>query len=679
MYYEIKPEVREEIYSPEFKRINSTPALKRYYDFWIDSMKEFRGLFGIYNDYTEIPKNFIPNFRADLVENMFRDGFMKATWEHIVSAFTATQDDTTFGEVSIDSYQDVNTGEILTQIPKWGIQKIRNKNGYIDNGLKSYDLTKVLYTFAEVAYNYDSMSKIEADMDILSMMIAQEGVIQKTQNGKVITTLSGQYSKLTGNQLDVVSAFKQHVLYSLYGVKDQTKMNKDTAKTLMTLNQMYVFSKLALSPVTQAAASLSAKVNQYYEGVKGHYFNKSQKREAEKDIAKILTDKGELVRAALGYFEFSGKSTSIMATELPSNKILNLSQRGLAMIGFRKGSEWLANTNGLAMLRNYGIDEQGNVRRLAITKGKSLYERMSIKNGEFNIEGLTLDGYTQFRNTVIQVSRSINGELSDADGRIIQMNVYGKMFMTFKSWLPDLVRERFSSVSYRGISDEVVIGRLNAIWKNTNITAEDKKWYTIIAEILLNSLKLLTDIATFGIHDKFKLKLNEERVIQLLNDFKAQNPNNEKIQAYSVEDFREYMQGQIRAGVTELRTYLTFVALVLAFGADWDDDGEPEWKNNLATRAAYRTINRVRRELGFFYGSEGVSILTKNSVPLSGALVDLINLTSNTFDEARDDIFGENSPYEKADRFHYTFKLIPGARSFIDLLVLDETAEGKEI
>lgn len=675
-YYEPKPETLNEIYSSEYNKITSTPELKRYYDFWTESMKEFRGLFGIFNDYTKIPENFIPNYRADLVENMFRDGFLKATWEHLSASFKATQDDQAFGETSLDSFQDVNTGEVLSQIPKWGLNPIRNKNGYIDKNLKSYDLTKVLYTFAEVAYNYDSMSKIQADMDILSMMIAEEGLVQKTQDGKIITTLGGQYSKLTGESLELLNLFKQHIKYSLYGIKDQTNMNKDVAKTLMTANQMYVFSKLALSPVTQVAASLSAKINQYYEGVKGYYYSKSNMKDAEKDLSKALTEKGELTRALLGYFELSDKHSSIIGTELPSNKILNLSQRGLSMIGFRKGSEWIDNSIGLAMLRNYGIDAEGNVRRLSITKGKSLYERASIKNGELTIEGLNIQGYTQFRNIVRQVSRSIKGELTEGDQRSIQMSVYGKMFMTFKSWLPDLVKERFGSIKYRGASQEIVVGRLNAIWKNSDISIEEKKWYTIIGEVLLKASQLLLDVVTFGGTKQFKV--NEARISQLLAQYKAENPNNEQIQNYSEEDFKDYMQGQIRAGITEIRTYLAFIALVLAFGADWDDDGKEDWKSNMATRFVYRNLNRIRRELGFFYGSEGVSILTKNSVPLSGALVDLISLTSNTFDESRDLFVGENSPYDKSDQFHYTLKFIPGARPFIDLFVLDETAEKKE-
>jgi len=673
-YYKIKPSAENNLFSEEYKTIKNTPALNNYYNFWNETMSEFRGKMG-FNAYSDLPANFIPNFRAEMVETLFRDNTLNL-WENIVDMFKVREDDFSFGTETYKGKMDIVTGEVLPEIPKWGMTAIYNKDGVLDNNLKSYDLTKVLYTFAEVALNYESMAKIQTEIDILGDLIATNGVKQTTSDGKVITTLSGAYAKVTGEQLDVIRLFKQHILASMYGVTNQDK-NKDVAKMLLAFNKALVITKLALNPVTQVAASASAKINQYYEGVKGYYYDRTNMKIAEKALVGILSGKNEIEKLALGYFEFSDKGTNIIATELPSNNILNLSQRGLSMIGFRKGSEYIDNSIGLAMMQNYGIDENGNIKRIKNLKDKrTLSERSKVVDGKFEIEGLSLDGYTQFRNMVRQVSRGIKGELTDGDMRNIQMTTLGKLFMTFKTWLPDLVKERFGSIKYQSTTDAIVIGKMNAIWKS-NLKPEQKNFLGIVTETSLNIAKLLLDISTFGYAKMFTV--NKSRTRALLNKLKEDNPNNEQIQNFTEEDFMDYMNGQIRSSVTELRVYLAFLTLLMALGGDWDDDGEKDYKNNLVARATYRTLNRVRRELGFFYGSEGVSIITKNSVPVTDLLVTSLDLIENTFDESRDAFSGENNPRDKANVAHYFLKVFPGGRPITDLFVLDETAEKKEL
>jgi hypothetical protein len=217
---------------------------------------------------------------------------------------------------------------------------------------------------------------------------------------------------------------------------------------------------------------------------------------------------------------------------------------------------------------------------------------------------------------------------------------------------------------------------MNAIWKS-NLKPEQKNFLGVVTETSLNIAKLLLDISTFGYAKMFTV--NKSRTRALLNKLKEDNPNNEQIQNFTEEDFMDYMNGQIRSSVTELRVYLAFLTLLMALGGDWDDDGEKDYKNNLVARATYRTLNRVRRELGFFYGSEGVSIITKNSVPITDLLVTSLDLVENTFDESRDAFFGENNPRDKANKAHYFLKVFPGGRPITDLFVLDETAEKKEL
>ena len=51
----------------------------------------------------------------------------------------------------------------------------------MDKSLKSLDLGKVLYSMASVAYNYENLKEIEAEVNALIMLLEQPeyGVLQK--------------------------------------------------------------------------------------------------------------------------------------------------------------------------------------------------------------------------------------------------------------------------------------------------------------------------------------------------------------------------------------------------------------------------------------------------------------------------------------------------------------------
>jgi hypothetical protein len=676
-YYEIRPEIENEIYSEDYKKIKSIPELLEYYNFWKKSMSDLRKNFGFNNSYEKIPNNFIPNYRSDLIESLFRDGFViKDVWNNLVQTFNVTNDDTTFGDSEITGYQNPDTGEVLAEIPKWGLNPIYSKDGTIDTNLKSYDLSKVLYTFAEVSLNYKHKKEIETEIDILQMMISDFGVEQTNKDGKVMKTLSGGISKLTGADLDLIQLYKKHIMSSLYGIEIQDKNNKELSKLLLLSNNFFINLKLAFEPVTQIGAGLSAKTNQYFEGVKGYYYSNQHVLNSEKMLANVYSKEGELTRALIAYIEPFEKNTQTRATELPSNKALNLSQRGLQMIGFRKTSEWIDNSIMLSMMQNYGIDENGNIKRLKnLENKKSLLDRSSIVNGELKIEDFGIEQYNQFRNMVRQVSRGIKGELTAGDQRAINMNIVTKLFMTFKNWLPDLYRERFSGIKYQNTTDAIVIGKLNAVWKSA-LPQDEKSLFGVMGNVIVELGKLFIDITTLGYSNLFKT--SEFRLKQLFNKFKEENLNNEKIQNFTFEDFKDYYNGQVKSAIAELRIYLGFLALVMLLGADWDGDDEPEWKTNIATRLAYRTLNRIRREIGFFYGSEGLDILTKNSIPLSGLILTGKKFVTNTFDELFIDLGLYEAKPNEARKLHYFQQIVPGLRPFINTFNLDDISDKRD-
>ena len=669
-YYEMKPEYRNslssEIYSPEYIEIQKTPALKNYYEFWIKTMQDFRDITGMSNDYTALPDNFIPYFRAGLIEQMYQGGLPSAAWEQFIGIFKQQSDDTEFGYMTeLAKKRDINTGEILHDIPLFGLNPLYNKEGVIDHSLKSYNLTRTLYTFASIAYNYQGLKKIEAEVAVLGNMIADFGVSQTDSSGKLVKTISGGYSKLTGHQLTLYNTFQTLVKSSIYGITEQGEaVNKEISKVISKANNFQRVTKLGLDPIIQISAGGASKIASFYEGVKGYYYDKSQQAKSEVMLSKIFTEEGKLTSAILQYFEFDGKPVNVKANELPDKTLVKLANKGLAFLGFRKSSEWVDNTIGLAMMQNYGIDSNGRIKRLkSLPKdSKSLLELSKLKDGNLEIEGITLENYNQFVNMVRGVSRGIKGELSDNDQRAISQNLLGKLAMTYKSWLPDLFKEHWhpDTLRYNNYTDTVTIGRFNALYENLK-DDESKKWLLLNQSAWVGIGKLMLDVPlSFFTMGKVRIsKANESRARALFEKFKQDNPYDKRIQEFSFEDFLDYYNGQIKAGVTELSTLLFLIGVGMMMGGDWDDDGKKDYHQYLLLNWSYRVVNRMRRELGFFYGSEGIDMVFQSSLPVTGVLLDGKKAITNFVDLAYSDLTNTPNPYKKIGYFHYTAKNIP--------------------
>ncbi len=295
----------------------------------------------------------------------------------------------------------------------------------------------------------------------------------------------------------------------------------------------------------------------------------------------------------------------------------------------------------------------------------------SIKDGKLEIEGMTLDIYNELTNSVRGVSRTIKGELSDQDQRAINFQILGKLSMTYKNWLPDLFKEHFNGIRYNNYTNAVTVGRFYAVYDSLK-DDESKKFLLLnkSAWIGLGKLALDVPLSLFTMGKVRTFKANESRARALFEKFKSDNMYDKRIQEYTFEEFLDYYNGQIKSMVTELQVLLVLITLGMLAGGDWDDDGKKDYKQYLLLNWTYRTINRVKRELGFFYGSEGVDILFQTSMPVTSVALDAKKALQNFVDQAYHDISGEKDPYDKTGYFYYTSKQIPfvySAKKMIDI------------
>lgn len=682
IYYDLKPEYSfengsdqnlKEIYSDEYFKIQRTPALKEFYNFWTSSMRDFRYMLGFGKDYEILPDNFLPWVRADIATLLFQDETIHGVKDQISQIFSIMQDNMEFGDTYVKGKLDIESGEPLHEIPRWFVKPLFNKNNEVDTKLKSYDLGNVLYTFASVAFNYESLKKIEPEVNALKEVLNKYGAVQTDSQGGIIKTKFGSALRYLGNSTEIGESFNKHLKYSMYGIKTQDKkVNPKVHSILTKANKLQVMQNLAMRPVTQISAGIASRSNAYFEGVKGYYYNKAQLRKSNILLSKSVgtSEESKVLLSLINFFEFASKSEKHKSIGLGGNKITNLVKKDIPFIGFRKGSELVDNTIGLSMLQNYGIAKDGNIKRIStLPEGSQSLLDLALKNSK---ESLVIPGiieadgtlnsktYSQFRTLVRKVSRGIKGEMDENDVNQINMSLLGQLMMTYKNWFPHLTKERFHKIKYDSVSNTATIGKYNAIW-HSNLKPEHKGLLSIMQHTAFSMGRLALDITTFGALKNTSLgfNVNEERARQLFQKFKDENPDSEDIQNLSFEDFKDYMQGQIRSTITELRVMLSFVGLVLLAGMDWDDDEEPDYQKYWATRQTYRMLNRVKRELGFYYGSDALELMFKSPLPVSSHILTGRKFLQNSIDETLDIFSNDPDKRDKTPSGYYGLRLLP--------------------
>lgn len=689
-YYELKPEYSpsskqaKEVYSTEYLAIYNDPAKRAFYEFWGESMRKFRKLLGITNEYEKLPDNAIPWFRKDMLESILSGNATHNVGELVKAAFHYTTDDFESG-TDTNQKVDVETGAVLHEVPRALLRPLINSEGEIDKSLKSMNLGKVLYAMAEMSFWYNNMMDIEAEVNSIALMVDLLSPVDKT------------------GKKGISEMFNAQVKATMYGVTLQTD-DPQLAKRLTTANRIGIASVMAGKFMLQLGALASSKANQGFEGKKGIAFNTKQWALGEKDLLESFKtdEKGKLISTLIYVFEPHNPTLDVRALSLTKGWIVKQGNKNIPFIVFRKSSEFVNQVTFLAMLRSHGIAENGRIVNLKYLPdgSKSLLELSSIKDGKLHIEGMmtpeggfNVDMFTMFRNKVVATAKSIHGEMSPNDINLINTTLLGKLLMTYKNWLPTMTAERFAGMRIDNPRDVVTIGRFNAVYQenikriwDSNASDSHKKWWsllTLIGSLISKAALTLIPFGSHIINNKYTLRVSSLRAEELFNQFKLSQPegttiNGKPLDELSKKEFMDYYEGQINAAIAELKTVLVFVALVLFAAGDWDDDGEKDWKKSWATRRAYRLANRIRRELGFFYGSEGLLILSQNQLPIASHLVNSVKLLDKIWHESMDIVLDREDPSNEKATWRYITPFIPYNQfvpTFIDIDKVDEQRE----
>ena len=684
-WLELRPEAEEQYMSEKYKYIKSVPALSNYYDAMMDTVKEFREILG-YDSH--ISSTFFPKIRAEMLEKMSRKDY-SAIGDDIREMFSIREDEEMFGQLN------PITGEMEKTIPVFFTQPFLDRDGNVDLSQQSMDIGRSMRLFAKVAYNYKHMSEIEAEVLAVKELLKSVEYYKRDETGKKIFDFMGNiaHKERTEGQTMTERVFNNLRDYHLYGIRVQPVQNAPKFTKNVTRAMNYLSLKaLGLGFIPGTASYVSAKASAWVEGRKGMIYTSNQWNRATVLQAREFdkyhsfsyfygthnADMLETVAASK-----KGQIKNIFADPLYTSRIQKyINQRSL-MRPFSYGDERLDNHITVAMAQNYGVDKDGNVRRLEnLPEGaQSLWDMTEFKDGVMSIQGRNEEQsqqiIRQFRNAVRAGQRGIKGTMNEEDVNYAQTELILKLMMQFKTWMPGVLNERFGKLKYNDIMDTPQWGRYRAVWsevefkdaantasylvhtaKNALVFAAKSIWqYNSIARMLGGDVKL----------DETRNKMLFQNYLRAGGDTRL-----------SFDQFMKVKKAQVRAAIAEAEVLSIFVALMFMLGADWDDDDQPLWQEMWGLHQIYKVVNRVQTELTFAINPFSYATLINNPFPISSLAIDAAKLIDNTADEMRDTLFGENNQGDKTERFHYSMGLIPGGyqlRKMLDLTEIDQGAE----
>lgn len=450
-------------------------------------------------------------------------------------------------------------------------------------------------------------------------------------------------------------------------------------KSIDTLNRLFQQQILGVHVLSSISNYLGGDFNAMINA--GKYFTRSQfvASQARLFVSKLSGEDGRKIMAAMKYFLPLTDSASHEAIkDLSLNKFSQEKVQDWIMFMMRNSDKAVQNSIFLAHLDNLIIDngEIKNAREVIrdtewknrynlsteerqkledafeekvkeLVKQKGLMQQATVdEEGHFNIPGVERESESVYavRKQTQSMSSDALGNLTEGDTRMINLNIWGKSFMVFKSWIPRLVDERFGALHYNSASEAYEMGRIR-----TFFSALSGQFYTTM-KIALKGLALIDGTGTeeaVGLWNRLyeKKKLEYEA---------ATGQRLEMSQAEFIDMTRQNVKAQLR----DFAFYGALMALYL--GAQSITEGDDK-RGKALHNYTIKALDKFSDEIGFFYNPMSFQQILNGSVfPSMGVITNIYKLTAATLKESYGIVIGDEDIQNKTHPFKYLLKTVPG-------------------
>jgi hypothetical protein len=689
--------------SDKRKAIVGTP-LEDFYKFYRKSMGKFLSM--VDKKREREGSNFIPWIRQELVEVFMSNGsdITKSIRETLLNSISQRTD---------SSYFTGDINKLDMEVPVYFMDRPLDDNGNpIPGEEKSMDLMNSLLTFGKMAIAHRASKKTVGIANMIVEAYANSTVYETTPMGS-LKRVGSQFAErpLTDFEKETARAFRD---YYWYGIEMRSKdyvvdiggKKISLIETGRMLKNRWTMMTLSFGLKQALGGYVSAKVNAWTEGSKGVYYNSKQFINATRLFYKEH-EKTMALGMFMDIYTEDVIERKLRAQGLDPHDVKEFQKESFVRtFKDQRYAEWWRNFNidrigmgfwqyeaesrdnalVVAASQNFGIN--GNNEFVRFREGdfeadgvtlkeekrsqgfRQMYEIFSYdsENGpRFNVDNMT-DAekhklYLRFREALKRIRSGISGEVSAEEKSYVSMTIMGQLLMQYRSWMPGVIRERFGQLTYENRTLSAHQGRYKVFFKHLfqDTSKKDIQFTNLMLTGMARLGRILAEAAYIpsayrSLMGKEKKFTPDMQRIKLEYDVWKEN-NPDIAEQISLEDYAEMRVSQLTAMINEVRMIFLHASLLLMLAA-WmkeDEDDEDEY----ALRFGYSILRKSYAELTFMLNPLEYSRMTKNAVPLASLPENMFKATTNTFDELRDIIFGENSPYDKAGWFHYSKKFVP--------------------
>jgi len=606
----------------DYKKIQSNPDLKAFYDYFIETVQESRKKLGLDYDAKFIPQVVQSMFEAVKDNNYnFTDKF----WNEVSTSQQG-------------SYGELNS---LTGNPDYKIAvPYNNKIGKE----ASTDLGKVLALWTKAALDAEHLGEIEDSVHILKQALQQQKFFRTSALGKkMFNNEKGEFEIIKADDTKTLAAFIGFMNQALYNIqitddvafkKTRTKklfnedgtpkmkdgkqeteeyeMNVSLAKFIQKIQSYLSAKSLGLNVISATANIGGGYLNGLYEGEKGIHYNKKQFLKASK-----LFTAGKLgdvkVMTAIRYFDILGDMEGFNKANALSVNAMDRFFTYDKIYALQKGGDTLIhNTVLISLMQSHGINIDGKIKNLRLLPEgtKSILDSMELNGDNLVIKGITDNKdnteYLNFRRKALSVSQKIIGASPMYDIRLVNQSILGRILMQFRGWMPRMIEERGGTLKYNNNLEEFEKGKFISFGQ------------FLIDNIAKNSFELLKQFGDIGnnieeiLGNKWEL-LDEEVKQKYLKN--SANEAEAKIRYIALE------KGNIKATLLELKTILGVLGLIMLMNGGDDDDKKTGF-NKFANKVADRMYN----ELSFFIVPSSINTIINKPAPIMSVLTDGVKL-----------------------------------------------------
>lgn len=713
--------VGDQYISEEFKYVMEHKPLLEYYDMYTEFNREFERITG-----RRINSNFVANIRQDLIDRLSNSG-VKAVGSlkndllgslelrDYNAIFTKEEADRTDLEGNtilhvpifyLDPLQDTlsakerkevesiveksytkGTMEYNQELNRMLVEKQREK------GLqsKSFDLSRSLLLMCKSVYNFKHMSEIEGLCQALLHEVRTKKVFSKvdTEDKNILNRFNGKVISKLGLPADELAALESFINLYVYGKTNQTSrktfkigqkideegnvisQGKEISQERMISNLIKYSSMamLGLKPVLIARNFIQLKTNTYFTATEGQFFTMKDHLNGLKEWSRNHSK----YMAAVEFFQtYSHDIFYEKANNLSSKKLSKYLTLDNMFIGMKATDENADRQVLINMMLHYGVDENGKIQPLdRISDKTSLYDRFSVDNeGNAILKGVSPEQIERFRAMVQKVATKVKGTVPAEDRMLFNTTTFGQLVMQYRSWLPGMLKARFSNINYDPVLDTADMGRYLVAFQD--ICSFTKGSARSFLDLAIASLPVIGLFMGNNIHT------NKAKAMQIFKQFQKENPDTN----YTFDEFVKLRMAKLKAMALEIQTMLGLFMLAMLAKGLIPDDKEANPVETFLSQNLYRVLNGAYLEASFFLNLTSATEIVSSPFALVSFATTAYRLASNTLDETRDLLVGkdykgfimwEEDSKDKTKPFYYTSRMIPGVNAITDFFDIYDT------